>query len=49
MVPAEPGTVPIADALNTLGEALTGRIQPHHLMLIGQILEHIDFLEQAIA
>jgi transposase len=35
--------------LPQLRQALTGRIQPHHLVLIGQILEHIDFLEQSIA
>jgi transposase len=35
--------------LPELRQALTGRIQPHHLVLIDQILQHIDFLEQAIA
>ena len=35
--------------LPQLRQALTGRIQPHHLVLIDQILEHIDFLGQAIA
>jgi len=31
-----------------LRQALDGRIQPHHLVLIGQIVAHIDFLTQAI-
>lgn len=35
--------------LPQLRQALTGRVQPHHLVLISQILAHIDFLEQAIA
>jgi transposase len=35
--------------LPQLRQALTGRIQPHHLVLIEQILQHIDYLEQAIA
>jgi transposase len=35
--------------LPQLRQALVGRVQPHHLVLIGQILGHIDFLEQSIA
>jgi len=35
--------------LPQLRQALAGRVQPHHLVLISQILAHIDFLEQAIA
>lgn len=35
--------------LPQLRQALVGRVRPHHLVLIGQILAHIDFLEQAIA
>jgi transposase len=35
--------------LPELRQALNGRVQPHHLVLIGQTLAHIDFLEQAIA
>jgi len=35
--------------LPQLRQALVGRIQPHHLVLISQILGHIDFLEEAIA
>jgi transposase len=35
--------------LPELRRALTGRVQPHHLVLIGQLLGHIEFLEQAIA
>ena len=34
--------------LPQLRQALLGNIQPHHLVLIGQILAHIDFLTQAI-
>jgi len=34
--------------LPQLRQALVGQIQPHHLILIGQILAHIDFLAQAI-
>jgi hypothetical protein len=30
--------------LPQLHQALVGNIQPHHLVLIGQILAHIDFL-----
>ncbi len=29
-------------------QALVGQIQPYHLILIGQILAHVDFLAQAI-
>jgi transposase len=32
-----------------LRQALTGRVQAHHLVLIGQLLAHIDFLDDAIA
>jgi transposase len=32
-----------------LRQALVGNIQPHHLVLIGHILAHIDFLGQSIA
>src|SRR5438105_3985109 len=35
--------------LPQLRQALLGQIQPHHLILIGQILAHVDFLTQAIA
>ena len=35
--------------LPQLRQALVGRVQPHHLVLISQILAHIDFLEEAIA
>src|SRR5262249_11562992 len=31
--------------LPELRQARAGRVQPHHLVLIGQILAHIDFLE----
>jgi transposase len=34
--------------LPQLRQALVGRVQPHHLVLISQILAHIDFLEAAI-
>jgi len=35
--------------LPQLRQALIGRVQPHHLVLMSQILAHISFLEQAIA
>jgi transposase len=35
--------------LPALREALTGRVQSQHIVLINQILAHADFLEQAIA
>jgi transposase len=34
--------------LPALRRALVGRVKPHHLLLIEQILAHIDFLEQGI-
>jgi transposase len=34
--------------LPQLRQALAGHIQPHHLVLIGQIVAHIDFLTHAI-
>src|SRR6266568_6585668 len=38
----------LRNKLPELRQALAGRIQPHHMILVGQILAHIDFLEQAI-
>jgi transposase len=35
--------------LPALRQALTGRVQPHHLVLIAQLLAHIDFPDEAIA
>jgi len=35
--------------LPDLRRALVGRVKPHHLVLIGRILAHVDFLEQSIA
>jgi len=34
--------------LPALQQALVGRVKPHYLTIIGQILAHIDFLDQAI-
>jgi len=34
--------------LPQLRQALVGRVQPHHLVLIAQILAHIDYLQEAI-
>ena len=34
--------------LPALRRALEGRVKPHHLVLIGQTLAHIDFLEESI-
>jgi transposase len=35
--------------LPALRQALTGRVQPHHRVLLAQLLAPIDFLEEAIA
>jgi transposase len=35
--------------LPALRQALAGRLQPQHVVVIGQILAHIDFLDEAIA
>jgi transposase len=35
--------------LPALRRALDGRVKPHHLVLIGQLVAHIDFLEASIA
>ena len=35
--------------LPALRRALEGRVRPYHLVLLAQILAHIDFLDQAIA
>ncbi|HEV8632788.1 MAG TPA: IS110 family transposase [Chloroflexota bacterium] len=35
--------------LPALRHALAGRVQPHHRVLIGRLLAHIDFLEESIA
>lgn len=34
--------------LPLLKEALQGRFRPHHRFLLGQILSHLDFLDEAI-
>jgi transposase len=35
--------------LPALRQALEGRVNPHHLVLLGQLLAHIDFLDATIA
>jgi transposase len=35
--------------LPALRRALEGRVQPHHLVLLGRILAHIDFLEESLS
>ena len=35
--------------LPALRQALTGRVQAHHRLLLAQLLAHIDFLEESIA
>jgi transposase len=35
--------------LPVLRQALDGRVKPHHLVLLGQLLAHIDFLDASIA
>jgi transposase len=38
----------LRNKLSLLREALKGRFRPHHRFLLGQILSHLDFLEEAI-
>jgi len=35
--------------MDELREAMVGRLRPHHRLLLGQILQHIEFLDAAIA
>jgi transposase len=35
--------------LDDLHAAMVGRLRPHHQVLLGQILQHVDFLDAAIA
>jgi transposase len=35
--------------LPALRQALAGRFRPHHAFLVGQLLGHVDYLEEAIA
>jgi transposase len=35
--------------LPALRQALAGQFRPHHALIVGQILAHIDFLDEAIA
>ncbi len=35
--------------LPALRQALTGRFRPHHAFLVGQLLAHVDYLEEAIS
>jgi transposase len=39
----------LREKLPALRRAFEGRVKPHHLVLIGQILAHIDFLDGVIA
>lgn len=34
--------------LGRLQEALTGRFRPHHALMIGEMLAHIDYLDESI-
>src|SRR5215467_7069931 len=38
----------LREKLPALRLALDGRVQAHHRRLIGELLDHIDYLEQAI-
>jgi transposase len=38
----------LRNKLSLLKEALQGRFRPHHRFLLGQILSHLDFLDEAI-
>src|SRR5262245_60729645 len=35
--------------LPALHQALAGRFRPHHAFLVGQLLGHLDYLDEAIA
>lgn len=39
----------IRNKMEDLREAMVGRLRPHHRLLLGQILQHIDFLDTAVA
>ena len=38
----------LREKLPALRQALTGRVQPHQRQLLGELLDHIEYLEQAI-
>jgi transposase len=38
----------LREKLPALRLALTGRVQAHHRLLIGELLDHIEYLERAI-
>jgi transposase len=38
----------LREKLPALQQALTGRVQPHQRLLVGELLDHINYLEQAI-
>ena len=38
----------LREKLPALRLALAGRVQPHHRQLLGELLDHIDYLEQSI-
>jgi transposase len=38
----------LREKLPALRRALAGRVQPHHRQLLGELLDHIEYLEQAI-
>ena len=38
----------LREKLPALRLALSGRVQPHHRLLIGELLDHIEYLERAI-
>jgi transposase len=38
----------LREKMPALRLALTGRVQPHHRLLIGELLDHIEYLERAI-
>jgi transposase len=38
----------LREKLPALRQALTGRVQPHQRLLVGELLDHIAYLEQAI-
>jgi hypothetical protein len=46
--PAEPAKGRLREKLPALRLALAGRVQAHHRQLIGELLDHIAYLEQTM-
>jgi hypothetical protein len=48
VVLSEPARRRLRQKLPALRETLKGRFQPHHALVIGAILSHLDFLDEHI-